>query len=129
MLDFVVLFKLKYISGSCCWKVRVGFSVINDANTQWIHALGNYRKESTLCNGKPHYTSYGASGANAIWYEPTEPSGWMIGSSSERGSTTGYAYNPNNYNCPYDAAYDWKYYNRYGNWADAGKGLSIWNQC
>ena len=39
---------------------------------------------------------------------------------SNRGSTTGNAYNSNDYNCPYDPAYDWKYANHYNNWADAG---------
>ena len=127
MLDFVVLFKLKYISGSCCWKVHVAYYIKNDAYTRWNHAYGYYRKESTYIYGKPHYTSMFASGAHAIWFNNHNE--WMIGRSSNRGSTTGYAYNRANYNCPYDPAYDWKYYNRYSNWANAGQGLSIWNKC
>ena len=55
----------------------------------------------------------------AIW--SNHNNSWMIGSSSDRGS--GYAYNSNDYNCPYDPAYDWKYTNYYNNWADAGDFL------
>ena len=68
-----------------------------------------------------------SSGKYAIWFD--DNNNWMIGSSSDRGTTWGFAYNDNNYNCPYTAAYDWKYNNRYNNWANAGQGLSIWNQC
>ena len=89
--------------------------------------FGYYRKESSYINGKPHYTSMFASGKHAIWFNPNNQ--WMIGASNDRGSNYGYAYNTNNYNCPYDPAYDWQYVNRYNNWANAGKGLSIWNQC
>ena len=68
-----------------------------------------------------------SSGAYAIWFSTYND--WMIGKASDCGSTTGYAYNRNNFNCPYDAIYDWKYNNRYNNWANAREGLSIWNKC
>ena len=66
-------------------------------------------------------------GSRAIWF--TSGNYWMIGRSSDRGSTTGWALNRNNNNCPYDPAYDWKYVDRYNNWTNAGRGLSIWNRC
>ena len=54
----------------------------------------------------------------------------MIGKHSARGSVRGYAYNSNNYICPYTAGFDWEYYNHYTNkLANAGRGLSIYNKC
>merc|ERR1711971_806207 len=108
--------------GSCCWKVRVNYYVKNDAYTQQSLIFGYYRKESTYINGKPHYTSMFSSGSRAIWF--TSGNYWMIGESRNRGTTWGNALNRNNYNCPYDPAYDWQYVNRYNNWAYAGQGLS-----
>ena len=105
----------------------MAYNTKNDAYTQQSGMYGYYQKESTYINGKPHYTSRFSSGSRAIWF--SNQNQWMIGRSSDRGSTTGWAYNNNNYNCPYDPAYDWKYYNRYNNWANAGEGLSIWNEC
>ena len=100
----------------------------NDAYTQQSGMYGYYQKESTYINGKPHYTSRFSSGSRAIWFNTNNS--WMIGSSNNRGTTFGYAYNTNNHNCPYYAAYDWKYWDRYSNWASAGRGLSIWSiQC
>ena len=105
----------------------MNYYVKNDAYTQQSPIFGYYRKESTYINGKPHYTSMFSSGEHAIWFSTYNE--WMIGDSRNRGSNTGYAANRNNYNCPYDPAYDWKYLNGYRNWANAGQGLSIWNQC
>ena len=53
----------------------------------------------------------------------------MIGKSNDRGSITGHAVNSKNSNCPYEPNFDWKYADENGKWADAGQGLSIWNQC
>jgi hypothetical protein len=104
----------------------VAYNTKNDAYTQQSRIFGYYRKQSYYINGKPYYTSMFSSGSYAIWYKSGV---WLIGSYSDRGSYTGYAFNRNNDNCPYSAAYDWKYNNRYNNWASAGLGLSIWNKC
>ena len=88
---------------------------------------GNYRKASTTINGKPHYTSMFSSGTRAIWF--SNQNQWIIGYTSEQGTASGFAYNNNNDNCPYDPAFDWQYLDRYRNWASAGDGLSIYNQC
>ena len=126
LLDFAVLFKLKYISGSCCWKVNVHSKTKNHVYTRHRNMFGYYEKEQNLLNGKPHYTSVFSSGSLAIWFTSSYNT-WMIGPSNNRGTIRGYAYNDNNYNCPYTAAYDWKYWNN--GWTKAGRGLTIWNQC
>ena len=117
-------FKLEYISGSCCWKVKVDYSKKNDVYTQLSNIYGYYYKQSYYINGKSYYKK----GSKAIWYR--YGTGWMIGKHSARGSVRGYAYNTNNYNCPYTAGFDWEYYNHYTNkLAIAGRGLSIYNKC
>ena len=121
------LFKFEYISESCCWKVSVGYSIQNHAYTEHSPMYGDYRKESTFINGKPHYTSMFDSGSHAIWFNNI--GSWMIGYSKQQRTNTGFAYNSYDYNdCPYYPGYDWKYAHS-GNWYDAGEGLKIWNEC
>ena len=87
---------------------------------------GYYRKESTYINGKPHYTSMSSSGEYAIWYVDGV---WMIGRAINRGSLTGYAYNKNNYDCPYNASDDWKHSNHNKKWVKALGGIALRKQC
>ena len=94
----------------------------NDAWTQRKYVYGYYNIGSGTINGKPHYSSEFSNGQYSIWYNDS----WYIGNSGEKGTTYGFAYNRNNYNCPYDPAFDWKYLDSYRNWASAGDGLSIW---
>jgi len=109
--------------GSCSSKVLVHYSTKNDAYTQRNYIYGYYKLEQGLINGKQHYSSMFANGIYSIWYN----NNWLIGSTSQKGTTYAYAYNRNNYNCPYDPAYDWFYLDYYRNWRSAGRGLSIWN--
>ena len=126
LLDFVVLLKLEYyISGSCCWKVKVDYSQQNDAWTQIGSAFGYYEIKSGTVNGKSHYVSMFDSGKYAIWIENGQ---WTIGFSNNVGSNSGFAYNNNvnTHTCPYGPAWDWFYLDYFGNWQNAGRGLSIW---
>jgi len=113
--------------GSCSSKVLVHYTTKNDAYTQRSYIYGYYKlahADATI-NGKPYYSSMFANGRYAIWY--SNIGHWMIGYSSQQGTTYGFAYNSNNYKCPYYPAYDWKYLDYYQNWCSAGKGLSIWS--
>jgi len=111
--------------GSCSSKVLVHYTTKNDAYTQRSYIYGYYKINSATINGKPYYTSMFQNGRYAIWY--SHIGHWMIGYSRQQGTTYGFAYNSNNYNCPYYPAYDWKYLDYYQNWCSAGKGLSIWS--
>jgi hypothetical protein len=126
--DFVALLKLKYISGSCSFRVEVKNEDKNDVWKQHKQIFGVYEIKAGTVNGKPHYSSIFATGKFGIWHN--EYNKLIIGltnCSSDYGATGGFAYNDNhdNHDCPYGPSFDWFYLDVSKNWQEADEGLTI----
>lgn len=105
----------------CCPQVFVNFAPWQTA-AYCLHrdSFDVYTRESySLINGRPHWTN----GNNDIWFAAN--GNWVIGSSNNRGSTTGSFYTESDVDCVHDVPRtSWKYYDS-GEWIDAGTNTIV----
>lgn len=94
-----------------------------------IEKFGQYNMESTLVNGRPHYTSKMENRAYAIWYAGGNFQRWMVGPANMRGREFGYLYidDRNSTMCPEDIVprNGWFYHNYNKNWSPAHEDFQL----
>merc|ERR1712083_1007383 len=108
------------IDQSCCWMVRLWFTIKNYSWNLHSSKFGYYKMEPGLVNGRPHYTSLFANGKYALAFCGTH---WNVQLASHRGLCRGFiSYGGHNNECPHYPSYQWKYLqHRIGRWARAGE--------
>jgi len=116
----------------CCNTLRTTYSyTITQPNpiSEQFERFGQYNMESTLVNGRPHYTSKRDNGAYAIWYAGGNFQRWMVGPSNMRGREFGYLYidDRNSTMCPDQIVprNGWFYHNHNKNWSPAHQDFSL----
>jgi len=111
------------VSGTCCHKVRAGFSVKNNAYGVQSVYFGYYTMQAGFVKGKAHFLKDDGKG-KAIWYDGD--GWWVVGEKENIGTSHGKFYVRSKAACPYTPGYTWRYYEQYGNWRDADEGFSIY---
>ena len=111
LLFYAPLIPTNVLFLECCDLIQVFYGSTNQEYT-YANIYGYYVRQEDLINGRAWYKNEGRS----IWWDGTD---WMIGKTTEKGSTRGYAYLKNDGRClPKISNPKWQLYN--GSWNDAG---------
>lgn len=109
---------------TCCNTLRTVYK--HTRISAQIEKYGHYNFNSTLINGRPHYTSDMDNGAYAIWYVNQR---WMVGPTNQLGRELGYLFidDRNQTMCPDQVAprYSWFYHDYNKNWAPAHQNFYL----
>merc|ERR1712183_813359 len=83
---------------------------------------GTYTIQLGTVNGRDWYKKDGTQ--YAIWYSGSR---WIVGTEDGLGSSGAIIYTDDDDKCPHQPGYTWKYYvPAIGNFVDAGKSMSMW---